>query len=49
MLCWCVVCWRVVSALLVDMVSVVEMLILKELLQKVGVGMSAFLVDILME
>ena len=37
------------SALLVDMVSVVEMLILKELLQKVGVGMSAFLVDILME
>ena len=42
-------CWRVVSALLVDMVSVVEMLILKELLQKVGVGMSAFLVDILIE
>ena len=37
------------SALLVDM-ELVEMLIFKEqLLQKVGVGMSAFLVDILIE
>ena len=34
------------SALLVDMVFVVEMLIFKDLL---GVGLSAFLVDILIE
>ena len=37
------------SALLVDMVFVVEMLIFKDLLKGVGVGMSAFLVDILIE